>query len=72
MFATAEATARYAGRFPGWLASDAQRAIQFTRPAPGIAVVLAGMGTPAHVLENLGVVGATPAAPEQFRRFFRC
>ena len=39
---------------PG-LATDAQRAIQFTRSTPGIAVALVGMGRREHVLENLGV-----------------
>jgi aryl-alcohol dehydrogenase-like predicted oxidoreductase len=55
---------------PG-LATDAQRAIQFTRSAPGIAVSLVGMGTPAHVVENIGVARVQPATPEEYRRFFR-
>jgi aryl-alcohol dehydrogenase-like predicted oxidoreductase len=45
-----------AEKLPG-AASDAQRAIQFTRSAPGISVALVGMGTPAHVAENLAVAG---------------
>ncbi len=40
--------------------SDAQRAIQFTRSAPGIAVALVGMSNPAHVSENLGVARVAP------------
>ena len=35
--------------------TNAQRAIQFTRSTPGIAVALVGMGRREHVLENLGV-----------------
>ena len=50
-----------AERLPG-LATDAQRAIQFTRSTPGISVALAGMSRAAHVRENLGV-GLVPPAP---------
>jgi aryl-alcohol dehydrogenase-like predicted oxidoreductase len=50
-----------AERLPG-LATDAQRAIQFTRSTPGITVALVGMSKAAHVRENLGV-GAVPPAP---------
>ncbi len=39
---------------PG-LATDAQRAIQFTRSTPGISVALVGMGRREHVIENLAV-----------------
>jgi len=51
--------------------TDAQRAIQFTRSAPGIAVALVGMGRREHVIENLGVGRVPPLAPAQFERFFR-
>ncbi len=54
---------------PG-LASDAQRAIQFTRSTPGIAVALAGMGRREHVLDNLGVGRVPPAAAADYRRFY--
>ncbi len=54
---------------PG-LASDAQRAIQFTRSTPGIAVALAGMGRREHVLDNLGVGRVAPAAAADYRRFY--
>lgn len=57
-------------RLPG-LATDAQRAIQFTRSTPGIAVALVGMSQAAHVRENLGVASVSPATPEQHRRLFQ-
>ena len=60
-----------AEQLPG-LATDAQRAIQFTRSTPGIAVALVGMGRREHVLENLGVA-ARPAghAATQYLRLYR-
>ncbi|MGA2136027.1 MAG: aldo/keto reductase [Bryobacteraceae bacterium] len=54
---------------PG-LESDAQRAIQFTRSTPGIAVALVGMSSAAHVRDNLGVAAVAPATREQYARFF--
>jgi aryl-alcohol dehydrogenase-like predicted oxidoreductase len=54
---------------PG-LATDAQRAIQFTRSTPGVTVALAGMSDPAHVRENMGVAAVPPATREQYLRFF--
>jgi aryl-alcohol dehydrogenase-like predicted oxidoreductase len=55
---------------PG-LATDAQRAIQFTRSTPGIAVALVGMGRPEHVVENLGVARVPPATREQYLQLYR-
>ena len=55
---------------PG-LASDAQRAIQFTRSTPGIAVALVGMSRREHVLDNLGVARVAPAAREQYLRLYQ-
>ncbi len=55
---------------PG-LATDAQRAIQFTRSTPGIAVALVGMGRREHVLANLGVAGIPPIGIEQYRRLYQ-
>jgi aryl-alcohol dehydrogenase-like predicted oxidoreductase len=55
---------------PG-LYSDAQRAIQFSRSAPGITTSLVGMGTAAHVEENLGVAAVAPLSPEQYLTLFR-
>jgi aryl-alcohol dehydrogenase-like predicted oxidoreductase len=51
-------------------ASDAQRAIQFTRSAPGVTVALVGMSNPAHVEENLGVARIPPLDHDQFVRAF--
>ena len=47
--------------------TDAQRAIQFTRSAPGIVTALVGMSHIAHVEENLELVRAAPASAEEFR-----
>ena len=55
---------------PG-LETDAQRAIQFTRSTPGVAVALVGMGRPEHVEENLGVSRVPPASREQYERFYQ-
>ncbi len=53
------------------LATDAQRAIQFTRSTPGITTALVGMGRAEHVRENLGIAQVPPATPEQFMDLFR-
>lgn len=55
---------------PG-LAGDAQRAIQFSRSAPGITTSLVGMGRRAHVEENLGVGAVPPLTVEQYQALFR-
>ncbi|HTX34846.1 MAG TPA: aldo/keto reductase [Bryobacteraceae bacterium] len=55
---------------PG-LTSDAQRAIQFTRSTPGIAVALVGMSRREHVLDNLGVARVPPASRDQYLRLYR-
>jgi aryl-alcohol dehydrogenase-like predicted oxidoreductase len=55
---------------PG-LESDAQRAIQFTRSTPGIAVALVGMGRSAHVQHNLGVARVPPATRDQYLRLYQ-
>lgn len=52
------------------LASDAQRAIQFTRSTPGIAVALVGMRKRAHVEENLGVGRVPPLTRDQYLRLY--
>jgi aryl-alcohol dehydrogenase-like predicted oxidoreductase len=59
-----------AALLPG-LSTDAQRAIQFTRSTPGIAVALVGMGRREHVVENLGVARVPPVDPRQYRRFYQ-
>ncbi|HEX4949436.1 MAG TPA: aldo/keto reductase, partial [Blastocatellia bacterium] len=45
--------------FPG-LQTDAQRAIQFTRSAPGMTTALIGMSQVAHVEENLQLAKINP------------
>lgn len=52
-------------RLPG-AETDAQRAIQFVRSTPGIAVALVGMSSVAHVRENLGLATVPPLDPEQY------
>ncbi len=56
--------------FPGF-DTDAQRAIQFARSAPGVGVALVGMRQKAHVEANLAVAEKPPATFEQFMRLFR-
>jgi aryl-alcohol dehydrogenase-like predicted oxidoreductase len=55
--------------FPAF-ATDPQRALQFTRSAPGVAVALVGMGQAAHVEENLAVAAVPPAGVETFQWIF--
>jgi len=55
---------------PG-LATDAQRAIQFTRSTPGISVALVGMSRREHVAENLGVASVLPATREDYVRLYQ-
>ncbi len=56
--------------FPGF-ATDGQRALQFTRSAPGVAVALVGMRQLSHVIENMEVARTPPAPFEDFIRLFR-
>jgi len=58
------------GRLRG-LATDAQRAIQFTRSTPGIDVALVGMSKVAHVAENLGVAKVPPVDLAEYLQLFR-
>jgi aryl-alcohol dehydrogenase-like predicted oxidoreductase len=55
--------------FPG-LQTDAQRAIQFTRSAPGMTTALIGMSQVAHVEENLRLAQINPASQQEFLRLF--
>jgi len=50
--------------------SDATRAIQFARSAPGIAAALVGMSNPAHVRGNLEVAGYPPVPADRFASLF--
>ena len=55
---------------PG-LRTDAQRAIQFSRSAPGITTSLVGMGRPEHVAENLGVADVAPLSAAEYGSLIR-
>ncbi len=50
------------GRFE----SDFQRALQFSRSAPGAAAALIGMKKPKHVSENLKLCQLPPISPTEF------
>lgn len=52
------------------LDSDPKRAVQFVRSTPGITTALVGMSQPAHVEENLSLVGVPPATPDAIRALF--
>src|SRR5262249_13823976 len=52
------------------LSTDAQRAIQFVRSAPGVTTALVGMGRLAHVQENLGLLKVPPLPPEAIAALF--
>lgn len=58
------------GRAFSGLNTDAQRALQFARSAPGLTTALVGMKTPAHVEENLALAAHAPAAAERFGELF--
>jgi len=55
----------------GRLTSDAQRALQFARSAPGLTAALVGMSDAGHVEENLRLVGVPPVGAGRFRELFR-
>lgn len=55
--------------FPG-LASDAQRALQFTRSLPGLTAALVGMSSRRHVEENLALARREPASTETIQGLF--
>ena len=56
--------------FPG-LRTDAQRAIQFVRSAPGVTSALVGMSRTQHVNENLETARVPPLNMTQFRALFK-
>ncbi len=58
------------GQALGGLETDAQRALQFTRSAPGVSVALVGMKNAGHVEENLRLASVAPAPPSQFFQLF--
>jgi aryl-alcohol dehydrogenase-like predicted oxidoreductase len=52
------------------LSTDAQRAIQFVRSAPGVTTALVGMSQRSHVEENLMAAKIPPAPIEEFLKMF--
>ncbi len=69
--------ARLLGQLPeslrsqfGALASDAQRAIQFARSAPGVTTALVGMSHLKHVDENVATARVAPLDAAAFKRLF--
>lgn len=60
----------FAEGMPG-LHTDAQRALQFARSTPGVHAPLVGMSQPAHVSENVRVVGVDPLDEEAFAGILR-
>lgn len=50
--------------------TDAQRALQFVRSAPGVTTALVGMKTAAHVHDNLALTTLPPLTGEQFAATF--
>lgn len=53
------------------IGTDAQRALQFTRSAPGILAALAGMANPCHVFENIQIAQAPPMPTEPWLELFK-
>ncbi|HSC45170.1 MAG TPA: aldo/keto reductase [Candidatus Acidoferrum sp.] len=52
------------------LATDAERALQFARSAPGITTALVGMSRVEHVAANAKLVDVAPATIDQFANLF--
>ncbi len=50
--------------------SDAERALQFARSAPGMLTALVGMGKPAHVMENARVANEKPMEAAAWKKLF--
>jgi aryl-alcohol dehydrogenase-like predicted oxidoreductase len=51
------------------LRTSAQTVLRAMMQLPGIDVVLAGMATRSHLVENVGAVAAPPLSPEEMARF---
>jgi len=52
------------------LESDAERALQFVRSAPGITTALVGMSRIEHAKANAKLVSVPPATLDQFSQLF--
>ena len=50
--------------------SGGQRALQFSRSAPGMTVSLVGVSSPAHAADNFGLARVNPAPPEKVMALF--
>jgi aryl-alcohol dehydrogenase-like predicted oxidoreductase len=50
--------------------TDAQRALQFARSAPGVTTALVGMSRPANVRENLALASVPPLSADRFDALF--
>lgn len=50
--------------------TDAARALQFARSAPGLTTALVGMGRPGHVLENVKVAQSPQIAQPEYEALF--
>jgi aryl-alcohol dehydrogenase-like predicted oxidoreductase len=48
----------------------AQRALQFSRSAPGMTTALVGVSTPDHARENFGLAGVAPEDPSRVLALF--
>jgi aryl-alcohol dehydrogenase-like predicted oxidoreductase len=66
------------GRLPGALRAhfaagqtDAQRALQFSRSAPGLTAALSGMSRASHVDENMAIKETAPLSTEAWRAVFQ-
>jgi aryl-alcohol dehydrogenase-like predicted oxidoreductase len=71
------AQGRLKSGLPDWLgtlfrgsSSDVQRALQFVRSTPGVAIALVGMRRVQHVEENIGTARIPPAPVEDFLKLF--
>jgi len=60
--------AELAAKIPGG-STNAHKALQWVRSAPGLATALVGMKNPAHLRENLAVAGFPRMSREEFRAF---
>ncbi|MEQ8822055.1 MAG: aldo/keto reductase [Sumerlaeia bacterium] len=61
--------AQFARLFPG-CETDAERALQHTRSAPGVTTALVGMKTEAHVRENAGLLAKPRMRPEIIAKLY--
>jgi len=50
--------------------TDAQRALQFVRSAPGLTTALVGMSNPGHAVDNCSLAGMPPLSGERFAALF--